>query len=68
MPELSFPARAAAEAFEIWRNRPGRADPKLVREALIDAAVRAYNAGRDDEAAAVPTEKPARRSKMKGED
>lgn len=67
MDELTFPARAAADAFNVWRNRPGRSDPVLVMEALTDAAVRAYNAGRDDEAAARMTEKPARRT-VKGDD
>lgn len=35
---------AVAAAFEKWRNRPGRAAPRLVREALLDAARRAYDA------------------------
>ncbi|MDM4722752.1 hypothetical protein QTQ03_25300 [Micromonospora sp. WMMA1363] len=40
---------AVAGAYEAWRNRPGRARPKLVREALADAARRAYDAARSDD-------------------
>lgn len=59
MAELTVPEQAATDAFEKWRNRPGRADPKLVMEALLDAATRAHSAA--------PAEKPATR-RTKGED
>lgn len=40
-------AAAVERAYDTWRNRPGRASPALVREALLDAATRAYDARED---------------------